>query len=447
MLKKHALVIIVAGVVVVAAFAYFATNGSGELSDSPGGDYFADELMNESEHLQEQEIYVPDDGRYASATLYQPRDLHDMLEAIMWQAFSWDDYVYLLERATPINQTLTYENFEIEVLGAIATSGVPFYDVDWEYMINLYEETGVWPQDDVFEEISIFRVIKLFFLSISDLEGQRDLSRATLRDVEVDFACHRRSHSSGLMLAHYDENTSRVYLVVGYSAYAPAYMASLSNPFTIGQVCIGHTEFTKDLGIPIADILNSHEAGFGEYYYRTMESIEFIMSSPVYVSTHRAVASDGIGPMWRISSDNMLYFDELDINAYYDIYITNIALVDDLLIVQVREPFFQGIWPSLYDWINLVLVDTRVESQCDLPILEIWEQRAIRELIIIDLTDFDAEEPVEHRLLERVFIAPDSDMLPYLDFNAMGFYFEERVPVYFYFPGAHVPIIPSPQMP
>ena len=98
---------------------------------------------------------------------------------------------------------------------------------------------------------------------------------------------------------------------------------------------------------------------------------------------------------------------------------------------------------AAYEWISLVLVDTRIELQNEMSIWENRGQRAVRELCSFELADFGTDEPVEHLMLKRVFFVPDAGHLPYLDFSATGTSFEERMLVSFEFPGVDVPLIPS----
>ena len=93
-------------------------------------------------------------------------------------------------------------------------------------------------------------------------------------------------------------------------------------------------------------------------------------------------------------------------------------------------------------WIRLSVVDTRIEPKSTLAFFENIELRAVGMQHTFDVTGlFDEEGLFEHRILDREFYIPDLDVLPYLDFSVSGFYYAERIPVHFDFPGAEVPVI------
>ena len=363
----------------------------------------------------------------------ESRSLEEIIEYMFHHPFSWDDYLYMLERGTPINQTLTYENFELEVLGAIAVAGLPFYSLNWEHLYNIYEETGEWPHFHDYEEISAFLARKFYFVSIRDTEGTIDMSSVQPDDIELDLTSVR-SHGTILTFVHYDASMSKVYYLIGYSDILPPCTTDLSIPFAIGQVNIGLTEFKIDLGISITDILDNHVANFCEREPNWTSGVVF----------EREIYDELIaGNFSPILLDRRPLYNELYIHAYYRTHITNITFIDNLLLVQVREPFWQSTLQSRsrYSWIRFSIVDTRIESASTLSVIENREQRAIIELSATDFTNFFyGDEQREYRIVRHMFFVPDCDILPYLDFNVSGAYFEERVSVHFYFPGVEVPI-------
>ena len=400
--KKYAITMITVAVVVVVVFVYFATNAFDELSDDPNEDFYVEVSVQETEDLQEQEISLPSDSSIALTAEREPSDLLWIIESLFHPLFhqplSWDDYVYLLERGTPINQTLTYGCFELEVLGAIAIAEPA---IDWEQLFNIYKETGEWLHYHDYVELSLYGVLVFYFVSLHDTSGETDLSDVRLDDVAIDFAT-TRSHFTFMSFVHYDARTSKTYLVVGDRMYVPPCTTVLSSSFTIGQVNIGHRDFMKDLGMTIADILDNHEANFDE--------------------------------------DGFMYFNELSLYAYGCIYITNIVLRDNLLRVQTKEPFEQINLRTHYDWLSLTVVDTRVEPISNLTFFENVDLRAVRLIQTAFLTRFFGIDVLELNILEYEFYIPDLDMLPYLDFSVFGAYFEKRIPVHFDFPGVEVPI-------
>ena len=154
--KKYASVMIAIAAIMTTAFIFFVTNAFDDLPDDPNGDFYVYTPIADTEDSHFQETSVPGESCYTSTTAQEPSVLYSIVESMHFQLdLSWYDYMYLLEQGAPINQTLTYENFELEVLGAIAVAGVPFYDLNWEYMSNRYEETGEWPHDHD-EKISVF---------------------------------------------------------------------------------------------------------------------------------------------------------------------------------------------------------------------------------------------------------------------------------------------------
>ena len=436
MYKKPALIMIAVAAVVAVAFVYFVIIAPENLNEV----YYVVAPVSETEDLQLQEITLPDEGSLELTTVQEPRSLHEILESLFRQPLSWDDYLYMLERGTPINQTLTYENFELEVLGAIAIAEPAFYHPAWMITGSIIEETEEWQQRDYYEEIGIFFVRKFYFVSLRDTVGKTDLSNTMLGDIEFDFV-GSLNHGTLYMFVHYDASTSTSYHVVGYTNYKLQDTTDLITSFTIGQTNIGRTEFSKDLGLPVADILNSHEASFGEFHPRWGLRFDYIIANQD-PDIYGKIRASGF---FRDFRDQFLYFNELDIHLYGGMYITNIALRDNFLHVQVIEPAEQDIPQSRYDWMRLGIVDTRIESISTLPVWDDYEIRGIWELSNHDMSEsFDNNELMEHMITEHVFFVPDLDMLQYLDFNVMGVYFEERIQVHFDFPGVEVSIYKTP---
>ena len=402
MYKKPALTMIAVAVVVAVAFVYFTTNSS----DDPIEDFYFESSVSETENLQAQENPLSSDSSYALTADQEPSDLHGIIESLFHPLFhqplSWDDYVYMLERGTPVNQTLTYGSFELEVLGAIAVAEPA---IDWEKVFDIYEETGEWLHYHDYVEISLYGVRMFYFVSLHDTSGETDLSDVRLGDVEIDFVT-THFNLTFIIFVHYDARTSKAYLVVGDRIYMPPCTTVLSSSFTIGQVNIGQTFFTKDLGIPIAGLLNNHEASFDEF--------------------------------------GIMYFNELNIYVYGGRYITNIALRDNLLRVQTIEPFERVSERTHYDWLSLTVVDTRVEPISNLTFFQNVDLRAVRLIQTAFLTRFFGKDVLELNILEYEFYIPDLNVLPYLDFSVFGAYFEKRIPVHFDFPGVEVPIHEMP---
>ena len=402
MYKKSALIMISIAAVVAVAFVYFTTNST----DDPIEDFCVEASVPETEDLQAQEIPLLSDSSYALTAEQEPSDLHRIIESLFHPLFhqplSWDDYVYMLERGTPINQILTYGSFELEVLGAIAVAEPT---TDWEKLFDIYEETGEWLHYHDYVEISLYGVRMFYFVSLHDTSGETDLSDVRLGDVEIDFVI-THFNLTFMIFVHYDARTSKAYLIVGDRIYMPPCTNVLSSSFTIGQVNVEQTYFTKDLGIPVADLLNNHEASFDELGF--------------------------------------MYFGELNIYVYGGRYITNIALRDNMLRVQTIEPYERVNLRTRYDWLGLTVVDTRIEPISNLTFFENVELRAVRLMQTAFLTRFFGKDVLEYNIQEQEFYIPDLDMLPYLDFSVHGSYFEERIPVYFIFPGVEVPIYQKP---
>ena len=427
--------------VLVAAFSFFSHGGS--LVD--GSDDIADARVEvvETTAQQPQETTLPDE---IEQEWREPElDAHGCIAEMLfyrWFPRFFLNYLDMFEKSVAINQVFAYENFELEVLRAVAFAGAPRVDFG--------------------EMIRVIDVSKHIFFSLYDTTGATDLSNAlpALRDEGFGF---EGTGGTGFAQLYYDASTSRAHFVIFRQAPLPEGATVVSMPITVYQIAAKRIDFNFDLGIFIADVLDSHEASFVVPRNHQFESRVVSLGGSGDIDRAREIKIELAGEDFDPFGEDLelMALGELEIHVYGDVYITNMAFRDSFLFVQKRQPPVTWRFRSADDQLFINLVDTRIDSASDLDVWEDVRNRAVQELYhFVIMTEDEWNRAVSesyhydiltrlvvmsvHRTAEHAYFIQDADVLPYLDFNASGHYFAKRIPVSFAFPGMDVPIYYMP---
>ena len=389
-------------------------------------------------------IEAPMAASTTSVTMFRSfaeRIFDDVIDQLYFNQFR-DGFENVRRHSIDIGQVVRHGNFEMEVLSSVAIAGQSFTVQNWAFPpFTFVEATGVFllNEDAEYEAVTGYSVDVYTFISLRDTTGQVDFSWGTIVDLAqvfdvaspLDWSAPPMSHGmfGSANLIFVDEEAGISYFVVRHSTSITD-EESISVDFTIERIMADQRNVSEEIVIDFAELLANHEATFieagniGGSSSQSMEMFEVLGEDFDMFSSYREI-------MER---------NELNIHVFDDFYITNIALVDDLLKIQISEPLFTDGWGSQWSHIRLIntsaeLVDIHVLlEEMDFEDIDeaFWAEMATisrarypHSLFSIEVTEItDYFMPIgDRRLIERVYHIEDMSILDYLAFSGNMTYF------------------------
>ena len=421
------------------------------------------------------------------------REFDSPIEQFLFMRFG-EGFEHAKRNLTDINKTFAAGDFEIEILSAMALADREFRRpvvqipqaprvLEWD------PETGeiIWGEQDMLEERAVYtNLVDVFiFGTLKDPGGILGDMREAILDIsrerdEPMFLLHSFALAN---VVHVDSETGAAYFATVLQVSAAPDAEYVNADFTIERML---SDFRRDewyAGIDFAYILATHEASF------VVEPLDEAQVFPdgqprrsgfVAYEFGRALGDDShpLSP-----EAETLARGELSIQVTENMHITNLALRDNLLLVQITEPGFDleameaipfGFRPlppigpphPAMGATFTELVDTRISRDDIASVVEEmrasfvewtsagnepqdfddslyserlheFHNRRLHEAYMIDIT-FGHNEP---RITERAFLIEDAGLIDHLDFGISASYFAIDIPLQFSFEGVYVPIL------
>ncbi|MCL1924654.1 MAG: hypothetical protein FWF50_03620 [Defluviitaleaceae bacterium] len=369
-------------------------------------------------------------------------ELANSTEKLFWHQFG-NNFQGMLRNATEINQTSYYRNFRLEALYSINSSAREQTFTRFDFDI----ETDELIETDEIDTLTDIRITTFF--SIEDLSGQRDeeyfrIARILLRQEELN------GWQNTPQFLFFNDQTGRAYFSVEHSfSTINEQINSVSINLHVERILSDQHNETQLANLNIASILASHNATFVQ-----AEENEFGGWS-TSEETYEILGAD-----FDPQTVDRLLRGELNISLGNDIYLSNAALVNNLLHLQFNEPSFNRI-RSINDWdilpniwhsvVNTAIAEIDWDSLDTegLETLEDWEafwqqvpMRNINFLYSVDNSEFEEielyfngeyftswQEVGERRFTEQVFYLSDLSVLNDLDIEFSISYFRTHTPL------------------
>jgi len=321
----------------------------------------------------------------------------DVLDQIYFNYFG-EGFQFLLRHSEELNEVITYGDFTVELLTAVAIAGE-------ERLFNFGEET------ETFRNVNAF-----VFLSMQDGSGEIDFS--DFLDGTLRLAPWANSH-----ILFYDEETSTAYFVVEvYNSMRKR--DSISIDFKINTIFSDKRHFSEIIELDLVELLENHEAttttedsGMFSHMFWRQEAKE-LLDERFAEHFHRRRIVD------NETSIETLVRDELSISLCQDRYISNIAIIQGLLHLQINEGIIGGgFWPVSGTW--------PVERSSSLSLIDTRSGDHIRDISTLFLEERDEEFNMvsDRRYKEWIYHFPDADTLNYLAISIVGDYFNTFIPL------------------
>jgi len=398
--------------------------------------------------------------------MWDGHDFDDTLDLLFFLAFR-DGFEVIRRQSVDINQIVTYGNWEMEILAAVAIGGQVSTFPDWagqdwfafddetgELFIYEYAEDGTRERhlmedpekllemfearmdEGLIEMLNSRNVEVRTFFTLRDTSGEFPVNWGTMINFTQDpYITHGNIFGGHANFFHYDDETGKAYFVGNHWGSVEEGDSIIVN-FAIERILSDNRTVNEEIAINLAELLENHEATFitEESRWRlggnsTMEMFEILGEDFDPQSPDREFMERG----------------EINVHIFEDIYLTNIAVRDNLLYLQISQPR-ETPQHSSERWTSISLINPTVE----IPILEFdentnwdeidesfWQaqtemfrQRYILNLFSVDVTKWEITEeglPVqqipETRVTEMAFHLEDMSVLGDLVFNISVSYF------------------------
>ena len=324
----------------------------------------------------------------------EPQFFDDVLDQIYFNYFG-EGFSFMLRHSSELNEIITYGDFNVELLSAVAIAGVerPGFSFD--------EETEVFSEDweNSFREINTF-----IFLSIQDESGEIDFSDGS--------TAFRINPWGNTQILFYDEETGTAYFVAEvFSSISMSGDESISIDFEVDGIFSDIRNFSETIELDLLDLLDNHEATTTTEDNRMFSGMSWGQDAEELLGERFPELLFGRGFDDEIPIETLVR-DELNISLCQDRYVSNVALRDGLLHLQINERIIDGgAWPSERSSF-LSLIDTRSDDH-------------IQHSFSLFLEELDEEynRVSERRYEEQVYHFPDADIMNYLALNINGFYY------------------------
>ena len=363
------------------------------------------------------------------------RTFDNVVDLMYFNQFG-DGFEFIQYHSTDLNRTINHANWQLRVISTVAIAERPFTSSVWpdNAIVKFDEETGDWSiineetgeviLEEELEEMELTSVRVHTFFSLQDTSGEIDF--ATGIDVEFmeDFS-GERSFGDGVFWGHagwgyFDEESRTMYFTATHWGTVEELDDSISLDFVINRILADLRHSTYDVEIDFAYLLENHEATFvvEHTFWRGGSSS----------GEMREILGEDFDP-FSPDTETMAR-GELNIPLANGVYLSNIALKDNLLLVQTRQRDFLR-----ESWTHASLVDTRVEptdwekvsamnEEEVEEFFDSWVSRHLWSLYSIDVSPMDEYfQIIGNRYMEEVFHLEDLDILNYLAFEVSHGYF------------------------
>ena len=398
------------------------------------------------------------------------------IDYVYWSVFG-DGFEFMQNASVNINRTINHGNLQLRVLSSVAIAGQTFTQIVWpENVIQIFdEETGIWQMicDDTgevidwedLEHVEATDLTVYTFLSLRDTTGEISMASTQLsleQDLGAVITAGEGFFFGHIRFGHYDEENDTAYFAAVHSTHVENPGRTMPISFTIDHILAGEQHYSDEIKIDLAALLDSHQATFiVEDYESDPFGRTFSRSGSTAGEIHEILGAD-FDPL-RMDAEIMAR-GELNIHIAHDIYLTNIAFRDNLLLLQIRQEdniwrFPQDRWAHFgdmvdtrtgpLDWVELtaeidfLTMDPDEFEAWDEKLRLIWSSRYINNLYSIDVSLFDDDFQIigNRRYTEMAFHIEDMELINYLAFNVFGGHFEVVQPVNFNISHRRVPVI------
>lgn len=373
---------------------------------------------------------------------------------LMYFSIFGEGFEIMQRQSSNINRTINQGNWQLELLSSIAVLGQSFPRPVWPDNVEaIITEDGIWTIVDAdtgeiidIEDLEVVETsdVNIYtFLTLRDTSGQINVGfDVQLGIQEREMTANVPFFMGHINMIYFDEETGLMYFVLQHHKNTENIGNNVSIDFGIDRILADNRTIENIIELDIADLLGQHQATF---FVSDGSNIQAIGSS--------WEMNNILGEDFDPSADGteLMTFGELNINLLEmagmveNFTLSNIALRDNLLMVQVREPNIRT-FPS-ERWFNLVLIDPRVEPVDWEDIEEIWNEllatgtmeeqldfrlnlntmgsgRYFNDLYSITMTSMDESfPPSDMRYTERAFHIADLEVLDHINFFVGGQYF------------------------
>jgi len=305
-------------------------------------------------------ISPPVSSGWTNIQIHEPRSFDCPIDQIYYNQFG-ENFALLQQRSTPVNQTITYGNFTVEVLSSVAIASNPTPSL----IVNRATGRTSYDWENTTTELEAFT-----FFSIRDRAGRVNFSQGIMLEREFIPTAWEPTQqvtlwASSPMFLH--EHQGRGYFVVVHRGTALGAVDNISLDFGINYI-VGDIQLdVTQLDIDFADILQNHTATFNR---RANDMFGFHIADRVLLDPISPPPPRG---WYEREIPRYIYVTErgqLSIPLYGGRYLTNLAIRDGHLHVQTSEPDWELDWDHAVSsrwtplrWMESVhvrLLDTRI---------------------------------------------------------------------------------------
>ena len=256
-----------------------------------------------------------------------------------------EGYEAIRRHSVDIGETVTDGNFELEILSSVALAGQSFTshimpenflpDSTMIDAINIFEE------DDIFESEAVtYTTVNVFtFVSLQDLSGEVSFDTGTL--LNLTFADTLHGHAR-LLLA--GDDAGQAYFVINHHTVVEGKFETIAISFGLNRILSDIQHFEIETDIDLVYLLAAHEATFVVDEYESDEALHWDpfwsrggrRSGGFLHGLEAVIAEEGFNPFSMDAP--ILARGEMSIPFAEGKYITNIALQDNLLRIQIMQP-------------------------------------------------------------------------------------------------------------
>ena len=446
MFKK--LLISVLAIIFLSTSALIAAELDNEYETGYEAEYTA-----EAETTRVVERFTESRGSGAFSSWDGERTFDNAIDLMYFNLFG-DGFELIKSHSTDVNRTINHGNWQLNVISTVAIAERSFTSAIWpdNAIVKFDEETGAWViineetgeviLEEELEKADFTSVRVHTFFSIKDTSGEIDLANGFEIIFRENLADTRRlgdgTFSGHAGWGHLDEESGAMYLVATHWGTVEELGDNININFVIDRILADWRHFTEEIEVDFAYLLENHEATF------IVENVQWRGGSSS--GEMREILGEDFDPF---SADaEIMARGELNIPLAHGIYLTNIALRDNLLLVQTRQSDF-----SRESWGHASLIDTRVKpidwentptmSEAELEkLFNLQMSRFPQSLYSIDVSLMDENfQIIGNRYTEKVFHIEDLGSLNYLAFEVSHGYFAVVRTVNLVGPSLNSPVI------
>ena len=322
----------------------------------------------------------------------------DVLDQVYFNYFG-EGFQFMLRHSEELNEVITYGDFTVELLSAVAIAGEerPSFSFD--------EETETYSED----WSNSFRSVNSYiFLSMQDESGEIDFLDGT--------TTLRLAPWGSSQLLYYDYETGTAYFVAEVFTHVDE-VDSISIDFEIDAIFSDMRDFSEIIELDLVELLENHEATTTTEDSGMFSGMSWSQEAEELLDERFAEQFHGRGTNDETSIETLVR-NELNISLCQDRYISNIALIQGFLHLQINEGIIEGgTWPAERSSF-LSLTDTRSGEH-------------IHNISTLFLEERDEEFNMvsDRRYEEQIYHFPDADTMNYLALSIIGHYFNTIMPL------------------